>query len=204
MRLLNLFLSATLFIGTATFTSCGSEEGCTNSDALNYNADAEDDDGSCIVPKGCTDPEALNYDAEAKESNNTCIYSNISSDIIVVRENDWIDYGADGYIAEKTLSSITAEILETGLISCYLKEDDLYAQLPTSIYSSDFGGYSTHLNYILEVGGINFIVQDDDGLTSNPGRVEYRVVILEDKSVAQELNIDFENYVEVSSSLKFE
>lgn len=42
-KLLYLFLILPLL-----FSSCAKEEGCTDSLAVNYNADAEDDDGSCL------------------------------------------------------------------------------------------------------------------------------------------------------------
>ena len=41
-KLLYLFLAVSFI-----FTACKKEEGCTDSTATNYNADAEDDDGSC-------------------------------------------------------------------------------------------------------------------------------------------------------------
>ena len=42
--------------------------GCTNQDAINYNADATDDDGSCeFATIGCTDPLACNYNPDANE-----------------------------------------------------------------------------------------------------------------------------------------
>ena len=154
--------------------------------------------------RGCTDPEALNYDPEAKESNNTCIYSNISSEIIVVRENDWVSLGADGYRATKEMSSITSEILETGLVASYLIFDDSHLQMPASIFVAEFGGYTEHYVFSLSEGEIVFLVQDDDGLTPNPGRLEFKVVIIEDQSAAIEMNLDLENYVEVSTKLNLE
>jgi len=42
-KTLYLFLAIAL-----TFSSCKKEEGCTDSQATNYNADAEEDDASCI------------------------------------------------------------------------------------------------------------------------------------------------------------
>ena len=47
--------------------------GCTNETASNYNPDATDDDGSCLI-LGCTDPEALNYNIEANVENDSCEY----------------------------------------------------------------------------------------------------------------------------------
>jgi gliding motility-associated-like protein len=42
--------------------------------ALNYNAGANVDDGSCIYQTGCTDPNALNYDAGAIVDDGSCFY----------------------------------------------------------------------------------------------------------------------------------
>ncbi len=47
--------------------------GCTNPIAINYNAVANQDDGSCLIV-GCTDPNADNFNPEANSNNNSCIY----------------------------------------------------------------------------------------------------------------------------------
>ena len=46
--------------------------GCLNELALNYNPDANTDDGSCII-EGCTDVNALNYNEEANSDDGSCI-----------------------------------------------------------------------------------------------------------------------------------
>ena len=49
--------------------------GCTNPDALNYDAAAEWDDGSCYYTSACTDPNACNFDPSAVENiPGECIY----------------------------------------------------------------------------------------------------------------------------------
>jgi hypothetical protein len=46
------FILASLVLISGTFTSCKKKEGCTDKTALNYDPDAEKDDGSCQY---CTD-----------------------------------------------------------------------------------------------------------------------------------------------------
>jgi len=48
--------------------------GCTDKRALNYQPDAELEDGSCIYRRGCTDKKASNYDATAIFDDGTCFY----------------------------------------------------------------------------------------------------------------------------------
>ena len=40
--------------------------GCTNPNAINFNATANQDDGSCLI-QGCTDPSAINFNPEANQ-----------------------------------------------------------------------------------------------------------------------------------------
>ena len=49
-------------------------QGCTDSFALNYNPNANTDDGTCISPVyGCTDSLALNFNPNANTDDGTCI-----------------------------------------------------------------------------------------------------------------------------------
>lgn len=50
-------------------------EGCTDPDAINFNPDAQVEDGSCIYEEqGCTNPWACNYNPEANTYDFSCLY----------------------------------------------------------------------------------------------------------------------------------
>jgi hypothetical protein len=81
------------------------KEGCTDSEAKNYNPDAEVDDGSCEYPlAGCTDSEAKNYNPDAEVDDGSCesktLADNVSEDL---SELPWglIALGGVGIVALK-------------------------------------------------------------------------------------------------------
>ena len=56
-----------LFSFSFLFFSCEEDiDGCTNPDTVNYNPEATNDDGSCVI-EGCMDLSACNYNSEATE-----------------------------------------------------------------------------------------------------------------------------------------
>ena len=54
---------------------CDADEiaGCTQATAFNFNAEATDDDGSCLS-MGCTYGAATNYDADAVIDDQSCLF----------------------------------------------------------------------------------------------------------------------------------
>ena len=49
-------------------------KGCTDSEALNYDSEADFDDNTCYYNPGCNDPNASNFDEEADFDDGSCEY----------------------------------------------------------------------------------------------------------------------------------
>lgn len=57
--------------------TCGPIFGCTDPTAVNYNPEANMENGTCVYPiAGCTDSTAVNFDSLASVDNGTCFYMN--------------------------------------------------------------------------------------------------------------------------------
>ena len=117
--------------------------GCTNEDAINYDATATVDDGSCEynVPDvyGCTNENAINYDAAATLDNGSCEYS-----ISYLASGDWTVSHIE-YDTEIDLSIIDVSILDaiSPLISTFISTIGL---IPVVGEADDAGMYSISMN----------------------------------------------------------
>jgi len=73
------------FEGAFGGAGCGPVFGCTDSTALNFNAEATADNNSCLYPvAGCMDTLALNYNIAAVEDDGSCEYPIDCSDLTSV------------------------------------------------------------------------------------------------------------------------
>ena len=74
---------------------CFRLEGCTDATALNYNPNATDDDGSCILP-GCTNEGYAEYNPDANTDDGSCENLLCTLDVVTLELDD--SYG-DGWNA---------------------------------------------------------------------------------------------------------
>ena len=96
----NMILPAYVF-NSCDFTAYG----CTDPNATNYDASANNDDGSCeyLQIEGCTDTLACNYNPTANIDDSTCVFAAQGYDCdsnCVVQNIEWIgDQNGDGFVS---------------------------------------------------------------------------------------------------------
>ena len=107
-KLLYLFLVLPLI-----FSSC-KEQGCTDLLALNYNIDADTDDGTCIY-EGCMDATANNYSAVASIDDGSCCKDcTMAYEIINGFDSAELDAIANGYGYADFATFYIDEVLDGG------------------------------------------------------------------------------------------
>ena len=110
-------------------------EGCTDSTMYNYNAAANEDNGSCIsYVYGCTDVNAYNYNSGANTEDNTCINSFI--EILTQQGNT----AGNWFLQEQTLSPgySGAQITDISISPfdsiCHTDNSHVYTTVPQFIF----------------------------------------------------------------------
>lgn len=144
------------------FLSC-TKEGCTDSTAENYDADAKEDDGTCEYLEGCTDPDGTNYNSQAVVDDGSCNYiygcmdqSAINFDPNATRDGGDCEYhGKVRFWTESTTQfQVTIDGSSTGLNSYYFPD---YS--PTDCSGDD------NMIGIFEPGVYSALIEYDDFFT---------------------------------------
>ena len=127
--------------GTTSFADIDYVHGCTDSNALNYNADANIDDGSCeYAPPGvmgCTDSSAVNYNPDATQDDGTCQYIPDAGYTFVFTPGYFYQFNFESLFDDNTLEWTS---LALGQVSMPYIESNVYSVAP----DEDGNHYSLH------------------------------------------------------------
>lgn len=138
--------------------------GCTNPDAVNYDATATTDDGSCLFldTHGCTDASALNFSPDALTDDGSCIYT--------CPEPHWaftLDCLGD------SLFSVILSISELGLLNpsaLYISGQGFFANI-TDSFTIDTGPFASgdSVVFSLDPYNLNGCIAQSEALTIDCG-----------------------------------
>ncbi len=112
------------------FAASCTKEGCTDSDAVNFNEEAAADDGSCII-EGCIDQSADNFNPDANLNSGTCLYNRLLTIYSQVTSFGTYDVDNRAYLSVFVNSS------KAGEISDYCAQDSITCHTVCSKLSVD-------------------------------------------------------------------
>ena len=122
----------TILAAILTFSSCEEDAvmGCTDSTATNYDADATENDNSCVFSiTGCTDTTALNFNSLATVDDNSCEYgvASVSDQIL----GNWtIDSSTVGVLLPQDMLNML--IMMSSMMSPEEFEEEMGFPMPSS------------------------------------------------------------------------
>ena len=150
------------------FSACTVEvrlDGCTDLCAVNFDPNADDNDGSCQYYDGCTDPTALNYDhCAVYEPINACEYT---CDVVY-----YLDYSAAQYMISLGISYY--DFYDGfGNYLGYITNDWYWSSPPNCIPQNDGSTLTASLSWFGNYGSntaiFSWLAYADDGILDYEG-----------------------------------
>lgn len=125
--------------------------------------------------------------------------ANVKSLTVSTVAADWTGDGVAGYSITLSAPIITADIVATGAVLCYMEISGTTYALP---YSYLYNGFTRHMLFQYAEGTVTVERRDDDGVTSNPGvsNAKIKVVAISSTGLIQHPNLDLSNYEEVKEA----
>ena len=127
---------------------------------------------------------------DGKDGNANVVSSSITS-------GSW-SFVSPSWSQSFTYSAITQDILDNGAVLVYVASGVNYYQLPYTFYPTS--SYSRTYNYVHYLGGLKVFVTDSDLITTEPGTLEFKVVVIEASFLMKNPNVDLNNYQEVKKA----
>lgn len=127
------------------FVACEKKGGCPNTAALNYNPDAEYDNGTCIMPiYGCTDNNAFNYNPDADYDDKSCKY--LKAEFIITNTEQTCHHYPDDFNPVK----VNYTIENTGDYVIDYFEYTILAETKYNKYYKKIDGHNFKINGIIK------------------------------------------------------